>query len=60
MVMVQSCGNIFITSFELQIASKDERKNFTQTWTDKSKAGNPKIVAYTTVDFTQITFSPDQ
>lgn len=52
--------NIFSTSFELQTASKDERKKFTQTWTgNMSKAGNPKIVTYTAADFTQITFSPD-
>ena len=50
--------NIFSTSFELQTASKDERKKFKQTWTDNmTKAGTPKIVPYTDADFTQITFS---
>ena len=61
MVMVQSCGNILSTLFQLEIASKDKRKKFTQTWADNTiKAGNPKIVAYTAADSTQITFSPDQ
>ncbi len=52
--------NIFSTSFELETASKDEKKKFKQTWTDNmTKAGTPKIVNYSEADFTQITFSPD-
>ncbi|XP_032783705.2 DNA topoisomerase 2 isoform X2 [Daphnia magna] len=52
--------NIFSTSFELQTASKEERKKFTQTWTNNmTKAGAPKIISYSDADFTKITFSPD-
>ena len=52
--------NIFSTSFQLQTASKDERKIFKQTWTDNmTKTKNPTIKDYSKDDFTQITFSPD-
>ncbi len=52
--------NIFSTSFELQTASKDERKIFKQTWTNNmSKTKTPNIKDYSKDDFTQITFSPD-
>lgn len=53
--------NFFSTKFAIEIASKREKKCFTQTWHDyMSKISLPKIDDYNgNDDYTQIEFCPD-
>lgn len=52
--------NIFSTKFELKTASKAEKKQFRQVWSNNmGKTSEPAIKSYSGEDFTQVTFSPD-
>uniref|UniRef100_H2Z117 DNA topoisomerase 2 n=1 Tax=Ciona savignyi TaxID=51511 RepID=H2Z117_CIOSA len=52
--------NIFSTKFKVETASRDEKKIFSQVWSDNmSKTHERKIKSYDKSDFTCVTFQPD-
>lgn len=52
--------NIFSTSFTVETATKQYKKNFKQTWAaNMTKTTEPRIKEFAGTDFTKITFSPD-
>lgn len=52
--------NIFSTKFTVETASRQEGKQFKQTWTDNmTKTVDPKIVSFKGPDYTCVTFYPD-
>jgi DNA topoisomerase-2 len=52
--------NVFSTKFKLETGCKDNKKTFSQTWSNNmSKAGEPKIKPISDKDFTCVTYYPD-
>ncbi len=52
--------NVFSTKFTVETASKKDKKEFKQSWTNNmSKAGEHKIKEFSGQDYTRISFQPE-